>query len=170
MKIRKTKKILIINLIVYILFLLPVSRLDMFKENYSTLSLDTRGYLYLLFLGILIGLLLGYETYFISGRNMAITIFASLVLGTIIPHHVPYDLQGNLHLLFSYTGFAGMMSITYINLLKQNNQYLINMYFLSFFEFAFIYMQYGMVTTVLEIVIMSMVLLFNYLAYKKKCI
>ena len=74
-----------------------------------------------------------------------------------------------MHLLFAYIGFAGMMSITYMNLLKKSNQYLINMYFLSFFEFGFIYIQYGMVTTVLEIVIMSMVMMFNYLVYKKKC-
>ena len=169
MKIRNSKIILIINLIVYMLFLLPIRKLNMFTENYSTLSLDTRGYLYLLFLGIIIGLLLAYETYFINGKMMAILMFFSLVLGTIIPHHVPYDIQGNMHLLFAYIGFAGMMSITYMNLLKQSNQYLINMYFLSFFEFGFIYMQYGMVTTVLEIVIMSMVMMFNYLVYKKKC-
>ena len=141
----------------------------MFKENYSTLSLDTRGYLYLFFLGVIIGLLLAYETYFINGKVLAIAVFFSLVLGTVIPHHVPYDLQGNVHLLLAYIGFAGMMSITYVNLLKQNNQYLTNMYFLSFFEFGFIYMQYGMVNTMLEIVIMSMVMLFNYLVYKKKC-
>ena len=169
MKIISAKKILIINVIVYILFLLPISRLDMFKENYSTLSLDTRGYLYLFFLGVIIGLLLAYETYFINGKVLAIAIFFSLVLGTVIPHHVPYDLHGNVHLFFAYIGFAGMMSITYVNLLKQNNQYLTNMYFLSFFEFGFIYMQYGMVNTMLEIVIMSMVMLFNYLVYKKKC-
>ena len=169
MKIISTKKILIINVIVYILFLLPISRLDMFKENYSTLSFDTRGYLFLFFLGVIIGLLLAYETYFINGKILAIAMFFSLVLGTVIPHHVPYDLQGNMHLIFAYIGFAGMMSITYVNLLKQNNQYLTNMYFLSFFEFGFIYMQYGMVNTMLEIVIMSMVMLFNYLVYKKKC-
>ena len=169
MKIISAKKILIINVIVYILFLLPISRLDMFKENYSTLSLDTRGYLYLFFLGVIIGLLLAYETYFINGKILAISMFFTLVLGTVIPHHVPYDLQGNVHLLFAYIGFTGMMSITYVNLLKQNNQYLTNMYFLSFFEFGFIYMQYGMVNTMLEIVIMSMVMLFNYLVYKKKC-
>lgn len=164
-----SKKLLLINIIAYILFLLPIGILDMFKENYSTLSLDTRGYLYLVFLGIITGLLMAYETYFINGKEMAIAMFFSLFIGTIIPHHVPYNLQGNMHLLFSYIGFAGMMIITFMNLLKSNNQYLTNMYFLSLFEFGFMYMQYGMVTTMLEIVIMSMCLLFNFILYKKKC-
>ena len=157
-----------LNLIAYILFLLPIRRLDLFKENYSTLSLDTRGYLYLVFLGMIIGLLMAYETYFINGKQLAMIMFFSLFLGTIIPHHVPYNLQGNMHLLFSYIGFAGMMSITFVNLLKYDQQYLANMYFLSLFEFGFIYMQYGMVNTILEIVIMTMCMMFNYLVYRKK--
>ena len=165
-----SRKFSIVNLIAYVLFLLPLGRLDLFKENYSTLSLDTRGYFYLLFLGIVIGLLLAYETYHINNKEMATGMFLSLFLGTVIPHHIPYDLQGNLHLLFAYLGFAGIMSITFMNLIRYNNQYLINMYFLSLFSLAFLYMHYGMVNTLMEVIIMTLNLFVNYLLYKKKCL
>ena len=160
---------MIVNLIFYGLFLLPLRRLDLFKENYSTLSLETRGYFYLLLLGIGIGFLMAYETYHISGRKIAAIMFFSLVLGTVIPHHVPYDFQGNMHLLFAYLGFAGMMSVTFMNLIITSNLHLINIYFLSIFILGLLYMLYGMVNTLMEVLIMSLNMYINYLLYKKKC-
>lgn len=160
---------MIVNLIFYGLFLLPLRRLDLFKENYSTLSLETRGYFYLLLLGIGIGFLIAYETYYISGRKMAEFMFFSLALGTVIPHHVPYDLQGNMHLLFAYLGFAGMMSVTFMNLIITSNLHLINIYFLSIFILGLLYMRYGMVNALMEVLIMSLNMYINYLLYKKKC-
>ena len=164
-----SKKLLFINIVVYGLFLLPLIRLNLFNENYSTLSLDTRGYFYLLFLGIITGFVMSYETLNINDRKYAYLMFFSLLLGTVVPHHVPYDLQGNIHLFLSYAGFAGMMTVTYLNILGSSNEYLMNMYFLLLIELGFIYMQYGMVNTLMEIIIMSFNLFINFLLYKKKC-
>ena len=86
-----SKFIVIFNLLIFFLFLLPSGKLDLFEENYSTLSLNARGYFFLLFLGISCGSIMAYETSFISGKRNALLLFAGLLMGTVVPHHVPYD-------------------------------------------------------------------------------
>ncbi|MBO7677058.1 MAG: hypothetical protein J6S49_06055 [Erysipelotrichaceae bacterium] len=156
-------------MIVYILFLLPAGYLDLFHENYSTLSLDTRGYFYLLFLGIITGTLLSYETSLINTKRTGWLMFLSLVLGTLIPHHVPYDLQGNLHLLFAYGGFVIMMVITYMNIYRIYDQNLLNIYYFIIFICAILYIRYGMVNTLCEIIIMTFTMIINFILIEKKC-
>lgn len=167
MKIRKrnNKLIIFLNLIVAVLLLVPVSELNLFEENYSTLSLTTRGYLYVLMLGILIGMLLGYETKIISNKVNGLCMFLSLIIGTIIPHHVPYNLQGNLHLLFAYIGFAGLVITTIINCRIKKYR---DIYLLFIFIGIILYLKFGMVTTISEIVVMIGTLFTNLLLVLKK--
>lgn len=167
MKIRRknNKLIILFNLIVSVLFLLPIRKLNLFDENYSTLSLTTRGYLYMLFLGIIIGLLLAYETLLISKLSNALFIFMSLIIGTIIPHHIPYNLQGNLHLLFAYIGFACLVIATIINC--RIKKY-IDIYLLFIFIAIILYLKFGMVNTISEIVVMLGTLFTNMLLVLKK--
>ena len=168
MKTRKNYKLLITNLIDYTLFLLPAWQLNLFNENYSTLSLYTRGYLYLLFLGIMIGILLYYETSLINNKKSACIMLFSLITGTIIPHHVPYNFQGYMHLICAYTGFAGMMIITYSNIIK-NDIKLRNLFVLMSIGIACLFIRFGKVTTIMEITIMTFVLSINYyLVHKHK--
>ena len=168
MKTRKNYKLLITNLIDYTLFLLPAWQLNLFNENYSTLSLYTRGYLYLLFLGLVIGLLLYYETLLINNKKSACIMFVSLITGTIIPHHVPYNFQGYMHLICAYTGFVGMMLITYSNIIK-NDIKLRNLYISILIVIACLFIRFGKVTTILEITVMTFVLSINYhLVHKHK--
>lgn len=163
MKIRK-KLITSLNIISLILFVIPAFKLDLFKENYSTLSLTTRGYLYVLFLGLFIGTILGYETSIVSNKKRGILMFLFMLIGVLIPHHVPYNLQGNLHLVCAYFGFAGISIITILNTrnLKTWNVFIICL----FLAFVF-YLKFGMVNTISEIIVMISYLFTNYIGYKK---
>lgn len=159
------KTLILINVIVSILFLLPALKLDLFTENYSTLSLTARGYLYVLILGITIGLLLWYEANIVSKKKYNVLFLIALFIGTVVPHHVPYNLQGNLHLLFAYVGFAGLIIMTLINcgIKKYRDSYL-----LFIFSAVIIYLKYGMVNTLSEIIVMISTLYINLLIVLKK--
>ena len=161
MKIKR--KLLISNIVCTILFLLPVKELNLLNQNYSTLSLTTRGYLYDLFLGIIIGLLLYYENKLIHNKY-AILMPISLLVGVIIPHHIPYNLQGNLHLLFAYIGFFGLLTLTY--LISFNNKKCRNLLTISLVVSILIYIRCGMVNTLSEIIVMLTIMFINlYLNY-----
>ncbi len=165
MRIRRNNKILFINLLVWVLFLLPTLKLDLLKENYSTLSLHTKGYLFLFFLGILTGLVMGYETSKISGRKLGILMFLCLVLGTCIPHEVPYHLRGNLHLLFAYAGGFGMSAITLLNLYRRFDKRLQDLYVFLLFLCFLLYLRFMMVNTLIEILLMSTCLFCNCVSF-----
>lgn len=162
----RTNKLVSINLIASILFIIPAFKLDLFNENYSTLSLTTRGYLYVLFLGIVIGILLARETYIITkNKTYSVLMFLSLLIGTIIPHHVPYNLQGNLHLLFAYVGFAGLAILTIINTkYSKYSKYYIMCLLIS----VLIYLKCGMVNTLSEVIVMLSSLSINLIICIKK--
>ena len=147
------------------MFIVPAFKLDLFKENYSTLSLSTRGYLYVLFLGIIIGLLFAYETKKIKNNKNALLIFLSMVVGTMIPHHIPYNLQGNLHLIFAYVGFAGLAILTTINIFY--NKKLLSFYMFSLSMAIIIFMDVGMVNTLSEVIVMFASMFANLLMYLK---
>ena len=166
MKTRRNSLVTILNIIETVIFLLPISKLNLFTENYSTLSLTTRGYLYVLFLGIVIGILLARETYIIT-KNItnSILMFLSLLIGTIIPHHVPYNLQGNLHLLFAYLGFVGLAILTIINTkYSKYSKYYIMCLLIS----VLIYLKCGMVNTLSEVIVMLSSLAINLIICIKK--
>ena len=167
MRIRRNNKILFINLLVWVLFLLPTLKLDLLKENYSTLSLHTKGYLFLLFLGILTGSLMGYETYKISSKKNGIYLFLCMVLGTCIPHEVPYHLRGNLHLLFAYIGGFVLIALTYVNLYKRNDIRRISLFHFVLLFCFLIYMRHMMVNTLIEVVLMSICLYLNYVSFQQ---
>ena len=145
----------------------PAFRLNLYKENYSTLSLNTEGYLYVLFLGITIGLLLYYETSIISNDRYAVVIFLSLFIGTVIPHHYPYDLQGNIHMLCAYLGFSGVCIITIINLYTRSlvTKKLRYIFAVSILAAVIFYLKYGMVNTLSEIIVMLAVLTSNLVIF-----
>lgn len=90
--------------------------------------------------------------------------FLSLFIGVIIPHHVPYNLQGNLHLLFAYIGFAGLVIITTINTYLYKEKYY---YFLLILLSILIYLKYGIVNTLSEIIVMISSLFINLRMYIK---
>ena len=163
-----SKFIVIFNLLIFFLFLLPSGKLDLFEENYSTLSLNARGYFFLLFLGISCGSIMAYETSFISGKRNALLLFVGLLMGTVVPHHVPYDLQGNLHLIFAYTGFFLLILVTYINSLYNTDPICRNILILMIAAVAMMYMRYMMVNTVSEIIIMMICMGINLFLYLKR--
>ena len=115
MKIKQKQINNISLLVIAVIFIAVSTRLDLFKENYSTLSLSTKGYFLFLFMGLLAGIVLAYNTYLISGKKYALLVFIALLLGTIIPHDITYNLQGNLHLLNAYLGFVLMEVVMFIN-------------------------------------------------------
>ena len=90
--------------------------------------------------------------------------FLFMLIGVLIPHHVPYNLQGNLHLVCAYFGFAGISIITILNTrnLKTWNVFIICL----FLAFVF-YLKFGMVNTISEIIVMISYLFTNYIGYKK---
>ena len=159
------KKILIFNLITAVLFILPVFRLDYHSENYSTLSFDTRGYLYLVFLGICSGILLGYETSVISGEREGIMVFITMMIGVIVPHHYPYDLQGNVHLILAYVSFAGLYLLSFNNIRNYPDKNLHNIMFGMLITVAIMYIHFGMVTSISELIIIICCLYVNYKRY-----
>ena len=164
----RNKLIYILNIIAAVLLLIPLGRLQLFNENYSTLSLNTRGYLYLLVTGVLCGLVLAYETSIISNPKRGILIFLSLFLASVIPHHYPYDLQGNIHLILAYLGFCIMIAVTYLNLFQSYRKTSINFYTLCLTAAFGLYLNAGMVNTLCELIIMFATLGINLFLYIKK--
>ncbi|MBQ6478387.1 MAG: hypothetical protein IJI44_03355 [Erysipelotrichaceae bacterium] len=165
----KTKQLYFINAFAAVLLLLPLSNLQLFSENYSTLSLNTRGYLYLLATGTVCGAVLAYETMLTGNRKYAVLLFWSLFLASFIPHHYPYDLQGNFHLFFAYAGFCVMVSVTYLNLHQNQKHLLIEKYTFSLAAALLFYLKAGMVNTICELIIMFATLSVNlFLCIKKQ--
>lgn len=89
----------------------------------------------------------------------------ALIIGTIIPHHVPYNLQGNLHMLFAYIGFAVLVTATIINCRIKKYR---DIYLLFIFVGIILYLKFGMVNTISEIVVMIGTLFINLLLVLKK--
>lgn len=162
------KTINILNVVAIVLLLIPARHLDLFKENYSTLSLNTQGYLYVLSLGIYFGSILGIETMYINSKKASILMFLALIIASIIPHHVPYNLQGNLHLLCAYLGFGLALSITYLNIYKHlKYKKIYYLFMLSIFLAFVIYLKVDMVNTLSEIIAMSTILIVNNYLFNK---
>ena len=164
----KNKPVFILNIIDLLLLVLPLGRLQLFNENYSTLSLNTRGYLYLFATGILCGFTLAYETMAIGNRKRALLIFLGLLLASFIPHRYPYDLQANIHLFFAYAGFCAMIAVTCLNLIQNRNEKLFEVYTLSLTAAFVLYLRAGMVNTVCEFVVMTATLGVNFILFIKK--
>lgn len=154
------KKIHFLNIITIVLFSIVATSLDPFIENYSTLSLTRNGYFLFLFMGILAGFTLAYETYLINNKKYAYIMFCALLLGVIIPHDISYNLQGNLHLINAYLGFSVMMIITFINIYKfslRNNKkgrYILYFTLICFAISVYLYLDKMCVNTISELIIM----------------
>ncbi len=163
------KLITLCNLAVLGALLYPLRQLDLSGENYSTLSLNARGYLYLLMLGTVIGILCGYETIKIHSKRNGYLVFFSLILGVAVPHHVPYDLQGNLHLLFAYTSAFLFCVLTFLNIQRDmRNPRLYGVLMLGITAIAVSYMKAGMVNCIGEAFLMSVLLFINWYLYVKR--
>ncbi|MDO4198114.1 MAG: hypothetical protein Q4D13_03860 [Erysipelotrichaceae bacterium] len=162
----KNKYLILFNLICIILLIIPVFWLNPFNENYSTLSLDTKGYFYLLTTGLSCGILSSYE-YYHTLRKYWYLGFISFFMGCIIPHHVPYDFQGNMHLLFSYTGFGLMMISTLLNIYMHNEKTILNIISIVMIVCVYLIYRYMMVTTLCELFITLSVLIINMYIYLK---
>ena len=156
-----------LNFLMAVLFVLPLFRLDLFKENYSTLSFDTRGYLYLLLLGLSSGFLLAYETAMIAGRKKGILMFVTMMIGVIVPHHYPYDLQGNIHLLLAYLSFAMLIILTFSNITMAHCRKLYDLLYFMLGLVAMLYIRFAMVTALSELIIILVSLYLNYQCYTK---
>lgn len=159
------KLITLFNLIVLGLFLAPLRYLDLLHENYSTLTLNARGYLYVLFLGTVIGILNGYETAWITSRRNGIIVFLTLLLGVMIPHHVPYDLQGNLHLLFAYASAFCFTSLTWFNILRRPYPKINGILMLGVCAAVLFYMKAAMVNCISEVILMGTLMFINWYLY-----
>ena len=154
--------LIILNLFVYVIFLFIGKDLDPFTENYSTLSLNSKSYLLLLVCGILIGLLLAYETSIIKNKSIGLIMFVLMLMGVIIPHHVPYNFQGNMHLLFGYISCFGVTALTYYNIYHDST--LRSILISAITMMLVTYMKYMMVTTAGEFALMSAIMLCNMVA------
>ncbi len=151
-----------------VLLVMPLFVLDLFHENYSTLSLTTKGYFYVLVMGIVFALVLGYETYHLN-RKYWLYIFIASIAGTIVPHHVPYNLQGNIHLILAYLSFGVIAFITYMNVFTHYNRNLMNGFTLMLCILVICFMKFMMINIVAELFAMMYVLFANmYLYYKMK--
>ena len=172
MKIKQKQINNISLLVIAVIFTAVSTRLDLFKENYSTLSLSTKGYFLFLFMGLLAGIVLAYNTYLISGKKYALLMFIALLLGTIIPHDITYNLQGNLHLLNAYLGFVLMEVVMFINVYKYSfinykKSKTISYILIISLIIAFLsYTRYMCVNTLSELVVMLTNLFVVYLINK----
>lgn len=172
MKIKQKQINNISLLVIAVIFIAVSTRLDLFKENYSTLSLSTKGYFLFLFMGLLAGIVLAYNTYLISGKKYALLMFIALLLGTIIPHDITYNLQGNLHLLNAYLGFVLMEVVMFINVYKYSfinykKSKTISYILIISLIIAFLsYTRYMCVNTLSELVVMLTNLFVVYLINK----
>ena len=97
---------------------------------------------------------MAYETSLIAGRKAGLIVFAAMFLGTMIPHHVPYDFQGDLHLLLAYTGFFVLILSTYRNTFLAGKDLYGRVLMLVLCAAVLLYMRYMMVNTLAEIIIM----------------
>lgn len=157
------KKYHIFNILIIFIFVIVSLFLDPFKENYSTLSLTNKGYFLFLSMGLLSGIILGIETYYISGIKYGIIMFLSLLIGVIVPHDISYNIQGNLHLINAYFGFSIMMIVTFINIYKfslrniKKAKYIFYLTLIVLFISIYFYLEYMCVNTISELLIMIIV-------------
>lgn len=169
MKIRK-RIIRYAILIVACMYLLIASKLELFLENFSTLSLTTKGYLLFLFMGIVTGILNYIVTLKVSSKKHAIIVFMSLLIGTIMPHDISYNLQGNLHMFNAYLGFVGLEIITYINiynysLINKKTNYLKLIFIFCLFMAIYLYSLRMFVNTLAELIIILSNLFILFVIY-----
>jgi len=168
MRIKRNNRLAIILTIIDIcLFVIVSSKLDLHYENYSTLSLTTKGYFIFLFMGVITGFTLAYETRFISNLKHGIIIFLALLIGTIIPHDISYGLQGNLHLLNAYGGFFMLVYVSFVNIyyygltnLKQS-RIICFIYLLCICLAIYLYMDKLFVSTLCELIVIISTLLLD---------
>ena len=147
-----------------ILLLLPAGRLDLFHENYSTLSMNVGGRLYLLAVCLSAAVLLYLETRHI-GAGYALITAAATAFSTLIPHHVPYDIQGNLHLFLAYACSFVIVASTYRGLFVTGMKKAADVFTLLLMVVPVSYMRHMMVTLFAETVMVWAVLIFNLLIF-----
>ena len=167
MRIKRTAKLILTgNMAAMVLLVMPLFVVDLFYENYSTLSLTTKGYFYVLVMGIVFAIVLGYETFHLN-RKYWLYIFIASIAGTIVPHHVPYNLQGNIHLILAYLSFGVIASITYMNVFTHYNRTLMNGFTLMLCILALCFMKFMMINIIAELCAMTYVLFANLYLYLK---
>ena len=93
--------------------------------------------------------------------------FIASVAGTIVPHHVPYNLQGNIHLILAYLSFGVIASITYMNVFTHYNRMLMNGFTLMLCILVICFMKFMMINIVAELCAMTYVLFANVYLYCK---
>jgi len=151
-----------------VLLLYPLRKLDLLKQNFSTLTLQKSGYLYLLRIGFYIAFLLFHEMKSLLKTKAAMFLFLSFIMGILIPHHVPYDLQGNLHLFFAYASAFLVSVITYLTIEYFQQQQLKSFFIMAVFLVALLYMKNAFVNTLSEIILMFSILIVYLILYLQK--
>ena len=91
--------------------------------------------------------------------------FITMMIGVIIPHHYPYDLQGNIHLILAYVSFAGRYLLTFSNIKNYPDKTLHNILFGMLGIVAVMYIYFGMVTSISELIIILCCLYINCRRY-----
>lgn len=92
-----------------------------------------------------------------------------MIIGVIIPHHIPYNLQGNMHLICAYIGLVGIVSITYINIYNSIRfRKLLSIYSFCLFCALLVFLKVNMVNSLSEIIVMLSTLFINNFLYKKR--
>jgi len=167
MKIKRNSIAITLTLLSITLFILVATKLDMHNENYSTLSLTTKGYFLFLFMGLIAGFTLAYETRFIANKKCALLVFLALLIGTIIPHDISYGIQGNLHLFNAYLGFfilvfASLINIYYFRLSsKRISNIVLYIYLLCIVCAIYLYLDKLFVSTLCELIVIISTLLMD---------
>ena len=91
-----------------------------------------------------------------------------MYLGTLISHHLPYDLQGDLHLLFACGGGFALVSCTLLNVLEQGDRKLLSLYELLLAAALLIYIRLFRTSVLSELLIIVSSMLTTYLLCIRK--
>ena len=120
------------NLLLIFLLLYSVRHIHPFHENYSTLSLTSRGYWELLIIGILSGISFALAADNLQGRRWALITFAAFLSACILPYSLTDQILADIHVFLAYSGFflAGVSVLRNILSLSDDRlqKVLINIY------------------------------------------
>ena len=149
-----------------VLMCLSLGRIGLLYENFSHIAVTVPGYLYVLFLGILVSI----STFIALRRHFSLkwTVVSSLpfLIASLIPNNNdPATLLASVHLFFAYlgTGLSVMTSVRNIESLKdpEEKKKVLNIYSVFLLAALGSYLIFLCINTLSELLFTAAVLLLN---------
>ena len=173
--ITNNKNYIILLIIDLILLSIGIYNQDLYYNNYSYYATFIKGYIYLLIIAFISGLLMAYISNKLSNKKVSYIAFFSFIISSIIPSTINQaTIIANIHILFAYLGFGLSILFNLINLYyyhiynpKEAKKFIIIFMFIIFISLYF-FLDKMMVNFISEYIYTTGILINNtYLFFNK---